>query len=332
MVEDKSSQLIAFSSLTTNSISIGTIGSDTLYSTFEGPTLKSQTENKDGSATHLAGIPESNQLISLIHGADSATFQIIDVSSKGVKKLVYEFQEVSGAVGRGDIAYNAKKGCAAMIPIQDQTAYHFFDFDSMSVVRSSKWPTELQERITSLSFDGEAKLIATVDMNGNVLVSEVNSDETKFVLPIKKFEHPSETNRVRWSPITGDSTVFVKYDFWKLNLLDVEKKALLLAEDAMIDKYWLSYWIDVSPDGNLVIGAGEDVDVNVFDRRENKVVKSFEKLLPECGQCVKWNQDGKLFAVASEDCTAKVVDFASGKVIFEKKTADEKFAHSVAFI
>ena len=86
------------------------------------------------------------------------------------------------------------------------------------------------------------------------MVSEVNSDEPKFVLPVKKFEPQSnrtlkpkvlincfylgETNRVRWNPIPGDPTVYVKYDFWKLNILDVEKKALTLTEDVLIDSLW----------------------------------------------------------------------------------------------
>ena len=44
--------------------------------------------------------------------------------------------------------------------------------------------------------------------------------------------------------------------------------------------FTVCYWIDVSPDGNLVIGAGEATDIQVFDKRENKIVKKFEDVNP----------------------------------------------------
>lgn len=46
------------------------------------------------------------------------------------------------------------------------------------------------------------------------------------------------------------------------------------------------------------------------------------KFFLECAQCGKFNHDGSLIAVAAEDSTAKIIDFASGKVIYKKPTVD----------
>ena len=38
-----------------------------------------------------------------------------------------------------------------------------------------------------------------------------------------------------------------------------------------------SYWIDVCPtDGNLLVEGGQDSDVKVIDKREAKIVKSYD--------------------------------------------------------
>ena len=38
--------------------------------------------------------------------------------------------------------------------------------------------------------------------------------------------------------------------------------------------------------------------------------------------CVRWSQEGKILASASDDKTVNVLDFASGKVTYSGKTAD----------
>ncbi len=41
--------------------------------------------------------------------------------------------------------------------------------------------------------------------------------------------------RCRWSTNTGESLLFVKYDHYKLNILDVEKKVLTLHDPAALE-------------------------------------------------------------------------------------------------
>ena len=120
-----------------------------------------------------------------------------------------------------------------------------------------------------------------------------------------------EHGRCRWSTNKGEPLLFVKYDPKKLNMLDVETGALHLKDPVLLEKtkkcniasffslfhLFLSFlflssfgfpligqylllidytsWIDVCPsDGSLLAAGGQDTNVNIFDKRESKIIKT----------------------------------------------------------
>ena len=105
-----------------------------------------------------------------------------------------------------------------------------------------------------------------------------------------------------------------------------------------------TYCIDpCQANSNLLATGGESKKINVYDKRNSQIVKTFEdihsrkqiyhcfgiriiKLHETCYIggiiCVRWDPSGKSLASSSSDATVKVLDFASGKVTYVEKTID----------
>ncbi len=122
-------------------------------------------------------------------------------------------------------------------------------------------------------------------------------------------------------------------------------------------------WIDVcQSDANLLASGGDDEIIRIFDKRESKIVKSFEgvhssKEFPSflvviCDlefcfffnllkfvfhashfnyrsenildyiYCVRWNPSGDMIASSSKDKTVKLLDIKTGKVLYTGTTSD----------
>ena len=102
-------------------------------------------------------------------------------------------------------------------------------------------------------------------------------------------------------------------------------------------------WIDVcQSNGNLVASGGNDQLVKIFDKRESKIVRTFggihesnifylfnRSFLTCCYclfldliYCVRWSSTGDMLASASNDTTAALLDFKTGKKIYTGKTSD----------
>jgi WD40 repeat protein len=122
-------------------------------------------------------------------------------------------------------------------------------------------------------------------------------------------------------------------------------------------------WIDVcQSNGNLLVSGGWDKIIKIFDKRESKIVKTFEgvhsskelhpifcfhplprfcllfnlfKLFLHASHfnyrfenildfiyCVHWNPSGDMIASASGDGKAKLLDFKTGKVLHTGTTSD----------
>ena len=104
-----------------------------------------------------------------------------------------------------------------------------------------------------------------------------------------------------------------------------------------------TYWIDVNPkNSNLLATAGYDKQVKIYDKRCSPVARTFDDVHKsknnrisvlfsskyysktlELIDCVRWNPTGDRLATASLDSTAKILDFASGKVYYKGFTSDE---------
>ena len=105
-----------------------------------------------------------------------------------------------------------------------------------------------------------------------------------------------------------------------------------------------TYWIDVcQTDKNLLATAGDSPKIGIFDQRCLKFVKTFDMIhigkmiqnlliflvalfnityIIERIKCVRWSPNGRALATASNDGTAKILDFRSGKVSYTGKTTD----------
>ena len=99
----------------------------------------------------------------------------------------------------------------------------------------------------------------------------------------------------------------------------------------------------------MLASAGSNAVVRIYDRRESKVVISFDKVhwgksysniyvLDTCKlifdtlvqpiNCVRWSAAGDLLTTASEDTSSKVVDIKTGRAIHSGVTLDgSKFGY-----
>ena len=118
----------------------------------------------------------------------------------------------------------------------------------------------------------------------------------------------------------------------------------------------ITYWIDpCQANSNLLATGGSSKTINVYDKRNSQIVKTFEDIhsgkqiwIPCFGiriiilhvthyiesiYCVRWDPSGKRLASSSYDKTVKVLDFASGKVTYSGKTVDKRKLSAIgAFI
>lgn len=95
--------------------------------------------------------------------------------------------------------------------------------------------------ITSLDFDPLGRAISTIDYNGNIVVSEVDTDRLMFhyktdqkssckqptLFYVTTYFHNVNLgyySRCRWNPIEGNNLIAIKYNYQLLNLLDAEKQ------------------------------------------------------------------------------------------------------------
>ena len=106
-------------------------------------------------------------------------------------------------------------------------------------------------------------------------------------------------------------------------------------------------WIDVCPsNGNLLASAGYDKNVKIFDKRGSQIVRTFNRihtgihfdlfnklfLTSNCYIldkifCVRWSPLGDMLVSASDDQTAVLLDFKTGKKFYTGKTYESKIFH-----
>mgnify|MGYP000914691206 FL=1 len=158
--------------------------------------------------------------------------------------------------------------------------------------------------ITSLEFSPTGEFAATTDSHGTCLISDVNTDIYNFHIQLgNSFSmiaansvilliyldllDDDDSTRCRWSTNSGESLLYVKHSENTLDIVDIEKKALVALANPIhfeqtSDGYYSfnsTRWIDVCPiNGNLLAAAGTDGKVKIFDKRELKVVKVFDEV------------------------------------------------------
>ncbi len=123
-------------------------------------------------------------------------------------------------VGRGDVAYNSRRGILAAIPVPDKIAYHLFNVDAyasntkeiVKLNRKSKWHSQYSTRegnwflfaakhpfitfsyllitlhlvnlIAGFDFNPAGESFATIDSYGMCLISDVNTNNCEFHLQV----------------------------------------------------------------------------------------------------------------------------------------------------
>lgn len=313
-----------------SSVSIADYQTGESYAKFPGVKLFKPAEFS--TWTHVKEIPETNHLITAYYSRyNSASFKIIDFSTKTIK-TVFSFEELEGIVGDSEIAVNAKRKLMALIPLVGKTAYHLLDTDSFTLLRKASWfPQFSENRVSTLDISPDGRKIAMAAHAGTTcVISDISTSNCDVEYNLVNQNY---TNiRCRWGEHPEDPSLFLTYSGKLLNILDIEKKNLLLKDSLVLGDLIGITWIDKCPqDSNLLALGGNTV--TIFDRRESKFAKSFLPLLCWGGiNCVRWSPDGHFIAATSDHSYGKVLDLRTEKMIFDQKTSDKGWAYSVCFL
>ena len=121
------------------------------------------------------------------------------------------------------------------------------------MVGSSADNKYLENVITGLDFHPSGEIVATIDRYGVCLISDINTVTYQFHLGMEwsirgndnqtifikfsesKFCFVDDGGRCRWSSNGSEPILYVKYDRNKLNMMDAEKKTLILANPLQLD-------------------------------------------------------------------------------------------------
>ena len=92
----------------------------------------------------------------------------------------------------------------------------------------------------------------------------------------------------------------------------------------------------------MLAAGGTNKNVTIFDKRESKFVQTFDGihtsnivlfnrsfLTSNCYyidliSCVRWSPSGDMIATASDDTTAALLDFKTGKNLYTGNTSDRR--------
>lgn len=153
--------------------------------------------------------------------------------------------------------------------------------------------------------------MAAIDSFGVCLISDVSTNSYKFHVEMKTTYKEGTLSpllivdyylqdvyaRTRWSVNIGEPLCFVKYDRNNLSVLDAEKETFVLKGPLRLEKLSnlflyrpINFFfllasvlsIDVCPnDGNLLAIGGWGKGINIYDRRESKIVMA----ISEANEC-----------------------------------------------
>ena len=69
--------------------------------------------------------------------------------------------------------------------------------------------------------------------------------------------------------------------------------------------------VDFSPDSRVYATGGTDKILKIYDANTGVAIKTF--ILPSAIQCMDWNVDGKILAIALDDSPLQLLNFETGK-------------------
>ena len=106
----------------------------------------------------------------------------------------------------GDVTYNPRRGFLGAMSVRGKIAYHLYNFDTsksngiVKLIRKSRWHSQyttitnkfishcrrvliylyLGSHITSLDFSPNGETVATIDPNGRLVISDINTNSYRF--------------------------------------------------------------------------------------------------------------------------------------------------------
>ena len=87
----------------------------------------------------------------------------------------------------------------------------------------------------------------------------------------------------------------------------IESKSIETNRNARVPILWTADW---SPDDNKIAIGGDDGVLRIYETATLKLLKTYEFL--SAIQCVDWNQDGKILAIALDDKPAHLLNVETG--------------------
>ena len=99
----------------------------------------------------------------------------------------------------------------------------------------------------------------------------------------------------------------------------IESKSIETNRNARVPILWTADW---SPDDNKIAIGGDDGVLRIYETATLKLLKTYEFL--SAIQCVDWNQDGKILAIALDDKPAHLLNVETGLFLQLQETTGSR--------
>ena len=193
------------------------------------------------------------------------------------------------------------------------------------------WDKEGQEQsqlsghtgwVLAMTFSADGKRLAGADRDGKLIVFDLNSNSSLFVLNA----HKGSIYSVDWS-INLNTLATAGADGY-LRIWDVNTRQKV-REVKAAEKELLG--VRFSPDGTRLITSGSDGFVKEWETGSGRMIRSIEAHPETYIRSIAYSPDGKVIASGSDDKTIKLWDSSNGKLLREFPKEHNKWIQSLDF-